>query len=210
MSRLLAVYFLGMLLGGTAGAPYFRRICEGKSTTLDCGSGVIDIISASYGRTQQGLCGRNDGSTNCHAGTSMRVARFECQQQHSCVLYAKNSAFGDPCKGTKKYLQVTYQCVLTIRPEYLLRICEGLSHSIHCSGRRRRINIIEANYGRLTGGQICPGSIKTTYCGAARSQAKVRKTCQRKSQCVLEATNSIYGDPCKGTKKYLEVRYRCY
>ena len=37
----------------------------------------------------------------------MRVARFECQQQHSCVLYAKNSAFGDPGKGTKKYLQVS-------------------------------------------------------------------------------------------------------
>ena len=37
----------------------------------------------------------------------MRVARFECQQQHTCVLYAKNSAFGDPCKGTKKYLQVS-------------------------------------------------------------------------------------------------------
>lgn len=95
--------------------------------------------------------------------------------------------------------------MLAARPEYLLRICEGLSHSIHCSGRRRRINIIEANYGRLTGGQICPGSIKTTYCGAARSQAKVRTACEGKSQCFLRATNSIYGDPCKGTTKYLEV-----
>ena len=74
--------------------------------TLDCRDGVIDIISASYGRTQRGECGRNDGNTNCHAGTSMRVARFECQQQHRCVLHAKNSAFGDPCVGTEKYLQV--------------------------------------------------------------------------------------------------------
>ena len=61
-------------------------------------------------------------------------------------------------------------------------------------------------YDRLTGEEICPGQIKTTYCGAARSQAKVRTTCQGKPQCVLQATNSIYGDPCKGTKKYLEVR----
>ena len=93
----------------------------------------------------------------------------------------------------------------TARPEYLLRICEGLSRTIRCSGGRR-INIIEANYGRLTGGQICPGKIKTTYCGAARSQAKVRTTCQGESQCNLQATNRIYGDPCKGTRKYLEVR----
>ena len=74
--------------------------------SINCGARVIDILSASYGRTQQGVCGRN-GDTNCHAGTSMRVARFECQQQRRCVLYAKNSAFGDPCKGTRKYLDVS-------------------------------------------------------------------------------------------------------
>ena len=91
----------------------------------------------------------------------------------------------------------------TARPEFLLRICEGLSRTISCYGKR--INIIEANYGRLTGEQICPGQIKTTYCGAARSQAKVRTACEEKSQCFLRVTNSIYGDPCKGTRKYLEV-----
>ena len=84
----------------------FRRVCEGKSLSINCGARVIDVLSASYGRTAQGLCGRN-GDTNCHSGTSMRVARFECQGQHSCVLYAQNSAFGDPCKGTFKYLQVS-------------------------------------------------------------------------------------------------------
>jgi hypothetical protein len=73
--------------------------------SINCGSRVIDILSASYGRTRQGLCGRN-GNTYCHAGISMRVARFECQEQRRCVLYAKNSEFGDPCRGTVKYLEV--------------------------------------------------------------------------------------------------------
>lgn len=100
---------------------------------------------------------------------------------------------------------MTYQCVPTSSPEYLLRICEGHSHAIHCYGEKK-VHIIEANYGRLTGGQICPGPIKTTYCGAAGSQAKVRSICEGKPNCVLHATNSIYGDPCHGTKKYLEVR----
>lgn len=99
--------------------------------------------------------------------------------------------------------QVRYQCVHTARPEFLLRICEGHSHSMHCFGGS--INIIEANYGRLTGGHICPGAIKTTYCGAAWSQAQVRKECKGKQQCLLRATNSVFGDPCYGTK-YLEVR----
>ena len=100
--------------------------------------------------------------------------------------------------------QVRYQCVHTARPEFLLRICEGYSHSIHCF--RRSINIIQANYGRLTGGQICPGVIKTTYCGAAWSQARVRKECEGQQHCLLQATNSVFGDPCYGTTKYLEVR----
>lgn len=100
--------------------------------------------------------------------------------------------------------QVTYQCVHTARPEFLFRICEGHSHTIHCFGGS--ITIIEANYGRLTGGQICPGSIKTTYCGAAGSLAKVRATCKGKQHCFLQATNSVFGDPCRGTTKYLEVR----
>jgi len=87
------------------GTSYLRRICEYQSLSINCGARVIDILSASYGRTRQGWCG-GDGNTNCHAGTSMRVARFECQQLHRCVLYASNSAFGDPCSGTIKYLEV--------------------------------------------------------------------------------------------------------
>ena len=90
------------------------------------------------------------------------------------------------------------------RPQSVLRICEGRSRTLRCK-RGTSINIIQANYGRLTGGQICPGQIKTTYCRATLSLAKVNTACQRKLQCFLRATNSIYGDPCKGTRKYLEV-----
>lgn len=110
------------------------------------------------------------------------------------------------------YSRVLYHCQLTGNipmcvhnqtrsPASDLR---GSLRTVRCY-RGKKINIIEANYGRLTGGQICPGPIKTTYCGAARSQAKVRTVCQGKPQCVLQAKNSIYGDPCRGTKKYLEV-----
>lgn len=90
-------------------------------------------------------------------------------------------------------------------PEHVLRICEGHSHAIHCSSGF--IKIISANYGRLTGGHICGGPIKTTNCGAAGALGKVRSTCQGWSNCVLQATNSVFGDPCPGTRKYLEVRY---
>ncbi|KAL9950501.1 hypothetical protein ACROYT_G043008 [Oculina patagonica] len=177
--------------------------------SINCGSMVINIVSASYGRTQHGVCG-NGGSTYCHAGVSWRIARQECQGQPKCTLHAKNSVFGDPCHGTVKYLEVTYKCVhkTTLCGEgLLLRVCENHSHAIHC--HTGTINIISANYGRLDGGHICPGAIYTTNCGAAWSFSKVKNDCQGKRHCYLQATNSRFGDPCWGTLKYLEVRYKC-
>ncbi len=85
---------------------YFRRVCEHQAMLINCGSKAIEILSASYGRHQQGVCG-NGGTMNCHAGTSMKVARKECQGLKRCVLYATNSEFGDPCHGTFKYLEVS-------------------------------------------------------------------------------------------------------
>lgn len=91
----------------------------------------------------------------------------------------------------------------------LLQLCEGSSHVIHCHGSKR-IRIISADYGCVTGGHICGGPIRTTNCGAARALSKVRRNCQGRWRCVLYAANSVFGDPCWGTKKYLEVRSQAY
>ena len=86
---------------------YNRVACEGQGMSINCGSSkVIDISYASYGRTENGVCG-NGGSTNCHAGSSMSEARRECQGLQRCILQASNSVFGDPCGGTRKYLEVS-------------------------------------------------------------------------------------------------------
>ena len=92
----------------------------------------------------------------------------------------------------------------------LLRICEGSSREISCRAPEK-INILSANYGRLSGGHNCPGPVKTTNCGAAGSLGKVRSKCQGKQNCALQATNGQFGDPCVGTKKYLEVvMFQCF
>lgn len=33
--------------------------------------------------------------------------------------------------------------------------------------------------------------------------------CSNKSECEIQATNSLFGDPCPDSSKYLEVQYRC-
>ena len=94
-----------------------------------------------------------------------------------------------------------YECV---EKTVLVRICEGRSQLISCPAPKK-IDITSANYGRLTGPHLCPGPVKTTNCGAAGSIDIVRNKCQGKQSCFLQATNGQFGDPCVGTKKYLEV-----
>lgn len=207
--HLLVLFLIPGLFGSAEGN--FRRVCEHSHMTIDCGSKEIFIQRATYGRTQKGVCvfRGHDGNTWCHAGSSLRVARYRCQRQRSCTLHATNAAFGDPCYGTEKYLDVTYSCVpRTGLHGRLVQVCEGGSHSIHCHGNKR-IHIMFANYGRLTGAHVCGGPIRTTNCGAAWVLGKVRGDCQGRPACVLIANNGKFGDPCYGTYKYLEVRYRC-
>ena len=87
-----------------------------------------------------------------------------------------------------------------------LQFCEGDSLTLSCAHFSKNINILSANYGRLTGAQVCGwGAIKTTNCKANGALAKVQGHCQGRSQCTLRATNSEFGGPCPGTYKYLEV-----
>ena len=87
----------------------------------------------------------------------------------------------------------------------LKRIYERTSGSIYCP-YGTTIDILSANYGRTTGRHICPDPAINTNCRSSGSLSKVREKCQGERYCYLEAVNSVFGDPCQGTKKYLEVR----
>ena len=41
------------------------------------------------------------------------------------------------------------------------------------------------------------------------SQIEHVKKCNMKRECVVPANNSVFGDPCHGTYKYLEIIYQC-
>ena len=56
----------------------------------------------------------------------------------------------------------------------------------------------------------CPStSIKTTKCFAVGSHKSLRIFCHEKNPCNLSASNSVFGDPCVGTYKYIRFFYRC-
>ncbi|XP_035665190.1 L-rhamnose-binding lectin CSL3-like [Branchiostoma floridae] len=70
------------------------------------------------------------------------------------------------------------------------------------------INVTRALYGR-TQRELCDGPVSTTSCRSSSSLSTVRAYCQGHRTCSVPASNSVFGDPCQGTVKYLEVSYKC-
>ena len=90
-----------------------------------------------------------------------------------------------------------------------MRLCEHMNRVISCPfGRRLKIDY--AMYGRLSRRHCSTYARNSiTNCSATSSLAKTKSMCDGRTWCVLSASNGVYGDPCVGVYKYLNVRYRC-
>ncbi|KAI8521466.1 hypothetical protein Bbelb_012200 [Branchiostoma belcheri] len=86
--------------------------------------------------------------------------------------------------------------------------CERDTLHLSCSAGKT-LFIVEATYGRTSTSHFCPCSTCRDDCRADTSLAAVRAACQGSQQCTVAASNDVFGDPCHGVQKYLEVSYRC-
>ncbi|XP_017213244.1 L-rhamnose-binding lectin CSL2 [Danio rerio] len=90
--------------------------CEGDEKDFGCEQGVIAIIDANYGRTDQTTCSKpkrkpnRHQNTNCLAPESLSTVSDSCEGAKSCTVTASNEMFDDPCVGTRKYLNISYYC----------------------------------------------------------------------------------------------------
>ncbi|XP_066287702.1 uncharacterized protein [Branchiostoma lanceolatum] len=64
-------------------------------------------------------------------------------------------------------------------------------------------------YGRIRQDAPPCASSPNTDCRGSTSLARVTEECGGKSSCTVQASNSVFGDPCGGTEKYLDVLYEC-
>ncbi|KAK1786943.1 hypothetical protein P4O66_017305, partial [Electrophorus voltai] len=160
-------------------------------------AGVLNILSANYGRTDSTTCSAGRYSeqitkTDCYGTNTLSEVTNRCEGKSSCVVPAANSVFSDPCYGTYKYLSIKYSCV------------------VHRAGV---LNILSANYGRTDSTTCSAGryseQITKTDCYGTNTLSEVTNRCDGKSSCVVPATNSVFSDPCYGTYKYLSIKYSC-
>ncbi|XP_052760315.1 L-rhamnose-binding lectin ELEL-1-like [Mya arenaria] len=88
-------------------------------------------------------------------------------------------------------------------------LCEGSKGYIQCPPGQK-IAVYNAYYGRTHNGSICPHAVTSDQnCRASGSFNKIKNACHNKQRCYLAANNGVYGDPCRGTYKYIEVKFSC-
>ncbi|XP_057685551.1 L-rhamnose-binding lectin CSL1-like [Corythoichthys intestinalis] len=178
---------------------------------LHCETGVIQVEHALYGRTSSAVCaaGRPPwqlANTHCARPGTLKDMRTRCNDKKTCDVNTRFFRKPDPCYGTFKYLQTIYTC----QPAFTVVACEDSLAHLSCD-KGLVIRVYSANYGRR--------DRKT--CVFERPWVQVRKTkcvhpteyvpgrCNGKNKCTILASNSVFGDPCRGTYKYLEISYTC-
>ncbi|XP_055769332.1 L-rhamnose-binding lectin CSL2-like isoform X1 [Salvelinus fontinalis] len=181
---------------------------------LICDSGVIFIERALYGRTDGTTCreGRPANqltNTQCSQTGTLEVLSQRCNGKQVCEVNTEVFRTSDPCFGIYKYLETTYTCILATARSIT---CDGSDALLECD--EGTIQIHSANYGRRDQ-LVCSfkrpaNQLANTNClSQSTTASKVAERCDGKSQCDVPASSSLYGDPCVGTYKYLDVAYTC-
>uniref|UniRef100_A0A3P9DMZ1 SUEL-type lectin domain-containing protein n=1 Tax=Maylandia zebra TaxID=106582 RepID=A0A3P9DMZ1_9CICH len=183
--------------------------CEGFQANLQCEGQVLVIHGANYGRRDKTTCSAGRPASQlqvvqCSSQTSTNVVAESCNGKNSCTISASNSVFGDPCVGTYKYLEVDYTC------QFQTVTCEESEANLQCG---EILVIHRADYGRhdqTTCSNLQPHCrLRDVQCSSPESIEVIAASCNGKNSCNISASNSVFGNPCFGTYKYLEVDYTC-
>ncbi|XP_077464293.1 L-rhamnose-binding lectin CSL1 [Stigmatopora argus] len=177
---------------------------------LHCGQEVIDVKDALYGRSSSKVCkeaqSQDTADTNCTRQGTLDQVKKSCNGKQSCDLFLEDFRTPDPCVGTSKYLQTDFDCM----PAITAVACEMSIAHLYC-GPGHVIQIYGADYGRRDD-NICQykrhrHGIKNKECMGPNDI--VANKCNGQNRCDIMASNAVFGDPCPGTYKYLEVAYSC-
>uniref|UniRef100_A0A3Q3WGG1 SUEL-type lectin domain-containing protein n=1 Tax=Mola mola TaxID=94237 RepID=A0A3Q3WGG1_MOLML len=163
---------------------------------LSCERGVISVQAALYGRADTQTCSNGRPAhqltnTQCSQPGTVNVLRKRCDGKKVCTF---------------KYVDTTYTC----NPAIHRVICEHSFAYLFCD-EGQVIHVNGADYGRrdqTTCSSHRPASqLQNVYCSSPAGN--VGERCNGKNSCVVSVSNSVFGDPCVGTFKYLEVAYTC-
>uniref|UniRef100_A0A3Q0RPR1 SUEL-type lectin domain-containing protein n=1 Tax=Amphilophus citrinellus TaxID=61819 RepID=A0A3Q0RPR1_AMPCI len=185
-----------------------RRLSLTLSSSSENGQ-VITIHWAYFGRRDTTTCSYQRPDTEIQNVHCLNPTPKVCNGKSSCAIEASCSVFGDPCPGTYKYLEVAYDCQCKCLQTPLIT-CEHSYANLQC-GEGKVIVVLWAEYGRRDSTTCSykrpPSQLENIHCSNPTS--KVTDSCNGRNSCSIKVRNSVFGDPCPGTYKYLEVVYDC-
>uniref|UniRef100_A0A3P9DP07 SUEL-type lectin domain-containing protein n=1 Tax=Maylandia zebra TaxID=106582 RepID=A0A3P9DP07_9CICH len=179
---------------------------------LSCDNGVIIVQAAMYGRTDAQIC--SDGipadqlaNTQCFQIDTLKDVKSRCDGKKVCEISTNSFRTSDPCSGIYKYLDTTYTCFPAIHSV----TCDDSLANLQC-GEGQVLLIHGADYGRrdsTTCSLNLPASqLQNVQC--SKPISNLADSCNGKSNCTVKVSSSVFGDPCFGTYKYLEMAYSCH
>ncbi|XP_077582106.1 L-rhamnose-binding lectin SML-like [Stigmatopora nigra] len=178
---------------------------------LSCQHGVIYVDQAMYGRTNSLLCSEGVAKNmladvKCSQDGAEERIKTSCNGKTMCELNTDDFRRPDPCVGTLKYLQTNYTCQNAIT----VIACENSEAYLFCEVGNQ-IYIHGADYGRRDRTTCAfQKPLKQLENTACMNPTKiVADGCNGKETCTIPVSSDLFGDPCKGTAKYLEVAYSC-
>uniref|UniRef100_A0AAX7U6Z8 SUEL-type lectin domain-containing protein n=1 Tax=Astatotilapia calliptera TaxID=8154 RepID=A0AAX7U6Z8_ASTCA len=198
-------------------------------------NGVIIVQSVLFGRTDAETCSEGRPAeqlknTQCSQDGALKVVKSRytnlstlyqslidhfnpplspcrCDGQKVCEINTVLFHTSDPCFGIYKYVDTTYACFPAIHSV----TCEDSLANLQCD-EGQVLLIHRADYGRhdaTTCSFNRPASqLQNVQC--SKQINKVAESCNGKSSCTVKVSGSVFGDPCYGIYKYLEVAYSCH
>ncbi|XP_038577644.1 L-rhamnose-binding lectin SML-like [Micropterus salmoides] len=185
--------------------------CDDDVQRLSCApKGVISVQNAVYGRADKATCSKGKSpqqlaNTKCSLQVTVDMGK-RCNGKRVCDINPNIFHASDPCHGIYKYLETTYTCL----PAVVSVTCEDSPATLQCDAKEV-ISVYSAHYGRrdstTCSSQRPASQLRNVNC--LNPTSKVAEKCNGKHSCTIKASNSVFGDPCVGTYKYLEVAYTC-
>ncbi|XP_028438425.1 L-rhamnose-binding lectin CSL2-like [Perca flavescens] len=159
--------------------------------------GVISVQTALYGRADAVTCSEGRppaqlANTHCSQAGTVDVVKKRCDGKRECELNT-NIFTTDPCKRTYKYLNTTYCTPASQQLKDRLSLCMV-----------RTMDVV-TRPPAVTNGL----PIKFKISPAQDQHAKLLTAVMGKTS-VPSQRATLFGNPCAGTYKYLEVAYTCY
>ncbi|XP_057316873.1 fibrillin-2-like [Hydractinia symbiolongicarpus] len=164
-------------------------------------------------------CINTPGSFRCGCAKGFKFNGKSCEDINECLT--SNGGCSDKCHNLDGgyvcscpdgfYLTKDRKTCKVIEPTMKSKVvCESDQiGTLDCANHDEKIIIIDAMYGRLSTQHCQQNNYTQNVRCKADNPIQHLQSCNNKAFCVFFIQKEVFGDPCPGIEKYMQVTYDC-